>query len=186
MSIKGFHLCLSRDTCPRVFYILILNSLTGWNLIPLISHLNLTLITITAIYSHFTLFTLILLDWTHDCNATNDNKTTFRYELCILIKPQSYIIILEQLSTTWIIDIMTTLYHISQGGRGPLLFKLILVISFKTPPFPVIVINTISSLVLFNPPYKAYLITPHAGLFPSDYIQLSTVFHIAPCESFID
>ena len=94
-----------------------------------------------------------------------DNKTTLWYELCILIKPQTYIIILEQLSTTWIIDIMTRLYHVSRGGRGSLHFKLILVISIKTPPFPVIVINTISSLVLFNTPYEAYFITPHAGLF---------------------
>ena len=62
---------------------------------------------------------------------------------------------------------MTTLYHISWDRGGSLLFKLILVISIKTPPFPVIVINTISSLVPFNTPYKAYFITPHAGLFPT-------------------
>ena len=82
-----------------------------------------------------------------------------------MIQPQTHIIILVQLSTTWIIDNIITLYHIFWGRRGPLLFKLILVISIKTPPFPVIVINTISSLVLLNPPYKAYLKTPHAGLF---------------------
>ena len=51
-------------------------------------------------------------------NATNDNKTTLWYELCILIQPQIYIIILEQLSTTLIIDIMTTLYH-QEGFRIP-------------------------------------------------------------------
>ena len=62
---------------------------------------------------------------------------------------------------------MTTLYHISRVRRGPFLFKLILVISIKTHPCAVIVINTISSLVPFNPPYKTYLITPHAGLFPT-------------------
>ena len=53
------------------------------------------------------------------------------------------------------------------GQRGPLLFKLTLVISIKTPPCPVIVINTIFSLVQFNTPYKAYFLTLHAGLFPT-------------------
>ena len=76
-------------------------------------HMNLTLITITAIYSHFTLFTLIPLDRTHDCNATSNNKTTFRYELYILIEPQTHIIILIQLSTIQIIDNITTLYQLS-------------------------------------------------------------------------
>ena len=66
MSIKGFHLHLPQDDCPRVFYILFLNLFTGLNLIPLNSHLIIPFDHYNCNVSSSLLFTLIPSERTHD------------------------------------------------------------------------------------------------------------------------
>ena len=143
MSIKGFHLHLPQDDCPRVFYILFLKLFTGLNLIPLNSHLNLPFDHYNCNISSSLIFTLIPSERTHDSMLPMTIRQPYGMNNLYWLNVHTHITILGRVG---IIDNMTRLYHISRGRSGLLLFRSLLVLFLKIPLFTVIVILPISSL----------------------------------------